>query len=76
MNTDWDAVMLPLHRAWALAIAGSFAGETGGAILAEVRFGSWQPLYGGGGAVGVQVAPTGMVGGEPAWGGLEGWTLH
>lgn len=76
MNTDWDAVMLPLHRAWADAMAGSFSGETGGEILAEVRFGSWRPLYGGGGAVGVQVAPAGMVGGEPAWGGLEGWTLH
>ncbi len=76
MNTDWDAVMLPLHRAWADAMAGSFHGETAGEILEEVRFGSWQPLYGGGGAVGVQVAPDGMRGGEPEWRALEGWTLH
>jgi hypothetical protein len=76
-NTDWDATLLPLHRAWADGKARSWSGETAGEILATVRGGPWEALYGGGGALGSQGAPRGLnEGAEAAWGALEGWTVH
>lgn len=75
MNTDWDAVLLPLYRIWADAFGGSYSGATAGEVLSETAH-SWIPLTGGGGAPGVQSAPPGMRGGNPAWGAMDGWTLH
>lgn len=74
-NNDWDAVMLPLYRIWADAFGGHYAGATAGEVLSATS-GNWIPLTGGGGAPGIQSAPPGMSGGNPAWGALNGWTLH
>lgn len=74
--TDWDAVLLPLHRAWAQGSALAWDGETAGQILSAVGGGGWQPVYGGGGALGPQTAPAGMGGGAANWGAMEGWTVH
>ncbi|MDD4019536.1 MAG: pilus assembly protein TadG-related protein [Kiritimatiellae bacterium] len=77
-TSDWDAVLLPLHRAWAKGTAGrKWQGETAGQILDEMKGGPWQPLYGGGGALGTQGAPKLMGGGgEVSYGGAEAWVLH
>jgi len=71
-------VLLPLHRAWAQGKQGrKMEGETAGEILGKMKGGPWQPLYGGGGALGAQVAPKLMGGGgEVAYEGAEAWVLH
>jgi hypothetical protein len=55
--SDWDALLLPLHRAWAEGINLVWTGETGGEILNEVRNGTWEAVFGGSGALGEQGAP-------------------
>ena len=76
-TSDWDAVLLPLHRAWAQGKQGrKMEGETAGQILGQMKGGPWQPLYGGGGAPGAQGAPKLMGGGEVSYGGAEAWVLH
>ncbi len=76
-TSDWDASLLPLHRAWAKGKGRSWEGETAGEILNKMKAGAWQPLYGGGGAPGAQGAPKGMnEGNEVSYGAAEGWVLH
>lgn len=75
-TSDWDATLIPLHRAWAKGKDRSWQGETAGQILEAVK-GKWEPLYGGGGAPGAQGAPKGMnEGAEISYGGAEGWVVH
>ncbi|MDD2597629.1 MAG: Tad domain-containing protein [Kiritimatiellae bacterium] len=75
-TSDWDAVLLPLHRAWAQGKDRKWNGATAGQILNAVK-GAWEPLYGGGGAPGDQGAPKLMGGGgEPSYNGAEGWVVH
>ncbi len=75
-TSDWDANLIPLHRAWAKGKDRSWQGETAGQILEEVK-GKWEPLYSGGGALGAQGAPKGMnAGAEINYGGAEGWVVH
>jgi len=75
-TSDWDAVLLPLHRAWAKGKNRNWDGETAGEILDAIK-GAWEPLYGGGGAPGDQGAPELMGGGgEVSYGGAEGWVVH
>jgi len=75
-TSDWDAVLLPLHRAWAKGKDRQWNGATAGQILNAVK-GAWEPLYGGGGAPGDQSAPKLMGGGgEVSYGGAEGWVVH
>jgi len=74
--SDWDAVLLPLHRAWADADKGTFTGATGGDILTEARGGAWMPITGGGG-LGVQASPDIMKGGaEVNWTSAEKLIVH
>ena len=76
-TSDWDAELLPLHRAWAKGKSRSWQGETAGQILNAVKGGPWTPLYGGGGDLGEQGAPKGMnEGAEVSYGGAEGWVVH
>jgi len=76
-TSDWDAVLLPLHRAWAKGKDRAWQGETAGQILSQMQNGPWQALYGGGGAPGEQGAPKGMNEGSPvSYGGAEAWVLH
>ncbi len=74
-TSDWDAVLLSLHRAWAEGKNRNWNGETAGQILNEVK-GAWEPLYGGGGAPGDEGAPKLMGGGSVNYGGAEGWVVH
>ncbi len=67
-TSDWDAVLLSLHRAWADGQPGrQWSGETAGWILSEVE-----------GALGVggQPAAPGMDGGVLSVAGAEKYTLH
>lgn len=67
---DWDAELVPLHRAWARGESGrSLQGETAATVLSKMR----QKL----GVTG-QTAPRGVGGGggDLSTGGLEGWTVH
>jgi hypothetical protein len=74
--SDWDAVLLPLHRAWAKGVYMTWDGETGGKVLSAFRGGGWIPLTGGGG-LGAQGAPDLMnPGAEVSYGGAEGWIVH
>lgn len=71
-TSDWDAEMLPLHRAWADGKSGrSWSGQTAGQILQKVQ----DDL----GVTG-QTAPArtvdGAAGGALNASGLEGWTVH
>jgi hypothetical protein len=76
-TSDWDATLLPLHRAWAKGKNHAWTGTTAGEILNAVRGGPWRPLYGGGGGLGAQGAPKGMSeGAEVSYGAAEGWVLH
>lgn len=76
-TSDWDAELLPLHRAWAKGKSRAWTGETAGEILEDVKGGEWVPLYGGGGALGAQGAPKLMnQGAEVSYGGAEGWVVH
>ncbi len=76
-TSDWDAVLLPLHRAWARGKDRRWQGETAGQILSEMKDGPWRPLYGGGGGLGDQGAPKGMnEGAEISYGAAEGWVVH
>jgi hypothetical protein len=77
-TSDWDAELIPLHRAWAKGTAGrKWDKATAGEILEDVKGCPWIPLYGGGGALGAQGAPKGMnEGAEIAYGGAEGWVVH
>ena len=77
-TSDWDATLLPLHRAWAKGEKNQkWVGDTAGDILNAVRGGAWKPLYGGGSGLGAQGAPAGMnVGAEVSYGAAEGWVLH
>jgi gas vesicle protein len=74
-TSDWDAVLLSLHRAWAEGKNRNWNGETAGEILNAVK-GSWEPLYGGGGAPGDEAAPKLMGGGSVSYGAAEGWVVH
>lgn len=74
-TSDWDAVLLSLHRAWAEGKNRNWNGETAGEILNAVK-GAWEPLYGGGGAPGDEGAPKLMGGGSVNYGGAEGWVVH
>jgi len=74
-TSDWDAVLLSLHRAWAEGKNRNWNGETAAQILNDVK-GSWEPLYGGGGAPGDEGAPKLMGGGSVNYGGAEGWVVH
>lgn len=76
-TSDWDAELIPLHRAWAKGKSRSWDKATAGEILGQVKGGPWKPLYGGGGALGAQGAPKGMnEGAEVAYGAAEGWVVH
>ncbi len=76
MNTDWDALLLPLYRAFSPAPTGAFAGGgTAGEVLSELSA-AWRPLSSGGGAPGIQSAPPGMSGGAPDWGALNAWRIQ
>lgn len=76
-TSDWDAELLPLHRAWALGKSRSWNEPTAGKVLQQVKGGPWTALYGGGDALGEQGAPKGMnEGAEIAYGGAEGWVVH
>ena len=77
---DWDAVMLPLRRAWYTGENGQWTGGQGAAqLLSTVEGESWKslPAYGGGGALGTQSAPELMGGGGNInIGGSENDILH
>lgn len=76
-TSDWDAELLPLHRAWAKGKSRAWQGETAGAVLNTLKGGPWQALYGGGGAPGEQGAPKLMnEGAEVSYGEAEAWVLH
>jgi len=77
-TSDWDALLLPLHRAWAQGENRNWpGGVSGGKILNEVKGGPWTPLYGGGGTIGAQGAPKLMnKGADLNYGGAEGWVTH
>jgi hypothetical protein len=76
-TSDWDAELIPLHRAGALGEGRAWKGASAGAILGEMKNGPWEPLYGGGGALGAQGAPKLMSeGAEVDYGAAEGWVLH
>ena len=76
-TSDWDAELLPLHRAWAKGKSRAWQGETAGSILNTLKGGPWQALYGGGGAPGEQGAPKLMnEGAEVSYGEAEAWVLH
>lgn len=69
-TSDWDAQLVPLHRAWASGQSGrNVQGETAAKVLSKMR----QKL-----GVSGQTAPRGVGagGGDLATGGLEGWTVH
>ena len=77
--SDWDAVLLPLLRAWSQGDPQRWVGgETAGEILGELRSGAWRPLYpGGSGALGYQGAPKRMhEGAEVAYGSVNRYVLH
>ena len=67
--SDWDAVLLPLRRAWTQGVNGEWlGGPTAAQILSSVSGGSWTalPSYGGSGALGPRSSPQLMAGGaEP-----------
>jgi len=76
-TSDWDAELIPLHRAGAKGAGHAWTGETAGEILTKVKGGPWVALYGGGGAPGAQGGPKGMnEGAEINYGGAEGWVVH
>lgn len=76
-TSDWDAELIPLHRAWALGKYRHWDGETAGEILNKVKDGPWTALYGGGGAPGAQGGPELMnQGAEVSYGAAEGWVVH
>lgn len=76
-TSDWDAELIPLHRAWAKGKSHNWDKETAGEILNKVKGGPWVALYGGGSALGAQGAPKGMnEGAEVSYGGAEGWVVH
>jgi Na+-transporting methylmalonyl-CoA/oxaloacetate decarboxylase gamma subunit len=76
-TSDWDAELLPLHRAWAKGKDRSWQGDTAGQILNTMKSEQWTPLYNGGGDLGAQGAPKGMnEGSEVSYGGAEGWVVH
>lgn len=76
-TSDWDAELIPLHRAGAKGEGHAWVGETAGEILNRVKGGPWIALYGGGGAPGAQGAPKGMnEGAEVNYGGAEGLVVH
>lgn len=76
-TSDWDAELLPLHRAWAKGKDRSWQGATAGQILSDLADGIWKPLYNGGGDLGEQGAPKGMSeGAKVSYGGAEGWVVH
>jgi len=76
---DWDAIMLPLRRAWYTGENGQWKGGQGAAqLLGAVEGESWKalPAYGGGGALGTQSAPQLMGGGNMNIAGAENDILH
>jgi Na+-transporting methylmalonyl-CoA/oxaloacetate decarboxylase gamma subunit len=76
-SSDWDATLLPLHRAWAQGENHTWNGATAGQILNDVKGGAWTPLYGGGGTVGTQRAPKLMgAGSDLNYQAAEGWAVH
>ena len=76
-TSDWDATLLPLHRAWAQGENRGWDDQTAGKILKDVKGGAWIPLYGGGGTLGAQGAPELMnKGAEMNYQAAEGWVLH
>ena len=76
-TSDWDAALLPLQRAWAQGEDHGWNGDTAGKILNAVKGGSWTALYGGGGGIGTQSAPTLMNEGAPMnYQAAEGWVVH
>ncbi|MCK5849293.1 MAG: hypothetical protein KAH23_00155 [Kiritimatiellae bacterium] len=77
--SDWDAVLLPLRRAWAGGNDGVWNGAiTGGEILADLGGGGWKPVppNGSGGNLGVQKGPSLMGGGNVNYGGADKLILH
>ena len=53
MNSDWDAVMLPLTRAWAETDGGDWVQSRGAKVLTEIRDHSdWHDVHTGSGADG------------------------
>lgn len=76
-TSDWDAELLPLHRAQAMGRDRNWTGETAGEILGQMKSGPWVPLYGGGGAPGNETAPKLMGGGgSVSYGSAEAWVVH
>jgi len=76
-TSDWDAVLLPLHRAWTKGENRKWTGVSAGQILTEVKGGPWVPLYGGGGAPENEKAPKLMDGGGAvSYGSAEAWVVH
>ena len=76
-TSDWDAELIPLHRAWTKGAGHAWTGESAGALLSKVKQGPWIALTGGGLAPGVQGGPELMnKGAEVNYGGAEGWVVH
>ncbi len=75
-TSDWDAVLLPLHRARSKGRNRSWQGESGGSVLAEVKNSPWKSLYGGGSGVGSQRAPRLMGNGDFSYNSAERLILH
>ncbi len=67
-TSDWDAVLLPLHRAWADGRDGrAWSDFTAGQVLQQVQANL---------GVGNLAAPPGMTGGTLNTSGLDGWVMH
>jgi len=76
-TSDWDAALLPLHRAWTKGENRKWTGVSAGQILTEVKGGPWKALYGNGGAPDNEGAPELMGGGgSVSYGSAEAWVVH
>jgi Na+-transporting methylmalonyl-CoA/oxaloacetate decarboxylase gamma subunit len=75
-TSDWDATLLPLYRAWTQGENRNWDGTSGGKILAQIKEGSWQPLYGEGGSPENERAPKLMGGGNVSYSETDAWVVH
>lgn len=76
-TSDWDAELIPLHRAWTKGAGRAWTGESAGALLAKVKEGPWTAITAGGLAPGVQGGPELMnKGADVDYGGAEGLVVH
>lgn len=77
-TSDWDAVLLPLARAWARAENSRWLGGNSAArILSTLRHAAWKGLHGGaGGPLGPQRGPLGTTQAELAYERCGHLVLH